>query len=363
MDDAELDDAGLEQAMRDGLERRAQRADTAVPVADRARTDVRRRRAGRVTAGLAAAAVVVAGLTTVALDRDDRAEPGPGGPPVASDTVSPIDAVWRTEYWRDMQVDVPNDWGWGGAPFRLAGRLVICGGPASDDAHDGPGYVGRPIMLSDVCGSASEAPVSGPYVWLGSALEPGTRDLADGYVEETVEVNGSRLTVATDDASLRERILSSAQGSELCASELAGPPRPSGMLIEGIGRPLSTKVCVYRRMDGVLGLAHGREFGAAETRALVGAVHAGKPTGFDCDAPGDLWVIIAVTGEPDGVGSGGTETWVVSPECRQVITDAGTLDLAPAMVAPWADGGASSALGSVGRGESLMDYLLAGGQG
>ena len=50
-------------------------------------------------------------------------------------------------------------------------------------------------------------------MWLGAARStPGRVDLGDGWVQETVEVNGSRLTVASDDPALRTRILDSAGG-------------------------------------------------------------------------------------------------------------------------------------------------------
>ncbi len=39
-------------------------------------------------------------------------------------------------------------------------------------------------------------------------------------MQQTVEVNGSRLTVATDDKPLRERILASARGGETCMSDV-----------------------------------------------------------------------------------------------------------------------------------------------
>ena len=33
---------------------------------------------------------------------------------------------WRTEYWANVAVDVPADWGYGGAPVESAGDVVAC---------------------------------------------------------------------------------------------------------------------------------------------------------------------------------------------------------------------------------------------
>ena len=54
-------------------------------------------------------------------------------------------------------------------------------------------YVGRPIMLSDLC-SGGEVLDSGiaPYVWLGADLPIGSDDLGGGFVRETVEVSAPR---------------------------------------------------------------------------------------------------------------------------------------------------------------------------
>ena len=84
-------------------------------------------------------------------------EPDPGervGEPL------PAPEQWRTEYWHDMRVDVPADWGYGGAPMDDGtDDVVACwpsamvtadGQPAGARRPDLP-YVGRPIALTDVC--------------------------------------------------------------------------------------------------------------------------------------------------------------------------------------------------------------------
>lgn len=346
-----MDDRELEQAMRDGLERRAQRADVAVPVADRARTDVRRRRAGRLTAGLAAAAVVAVTATTFALTRDEgpAREAGPTGPPVASDNGSGAEGVWRTEYWRDLQVDVPDTWGWGPAPIGMNGDPLLCGEPVFDVSPGGQGYVGRPLMLSDVCAKASDVPVSTPYVWLGSDVEVGTRDLGNGFVEETVEVDGTRLTVATDDVALRERILASATGGETCMSELdvSDPsfPRTTPGDVEREAEVLN--VCVYQSSaPGArqAALVYATTVGLNRVHAYLGALQDGERPRDQCptlDYAEGEWVVLELGTEDGEV----LRRDVVHLFCPGVDVDTDSLSrletvrLTPEMVEPWAVGG------------------------
>ena len=109
------EDAELARRMRAGLERRAREADTTAPVVSRARAAARRRRGARL-AGLAAAAVAAVAVTGVVVDR--AGSPGGVDRPGAVDEPSGevANGPWRTEYWRDLRVDVPADWGYGGAP-------------------------------------------------------------------------------------------------------------------------------------------------------------------------------------------------------------------------------------------------------
>ncbi len=67
------------------------------------------------------------------------------------------------------------------------------GGPVRDERT--VPYVGRPIVLTDVCqiypfiGPDTDPP-SVPSVWLGADVEVGSDDLGDGWVRETVEACG-----------------------------------------------------------------------------------------------------------------------------------------------------------------------------
>lgn len=369
--DAEMHDAELEQVLREGLERRAQRADVAVPVADRARTDVRRRRAGRVTAGLAAAAVVAVATTAVTLNRDNGPDEVHSNPPVASDPGSPVDGVWRTEYWRDMQVDVPDSWGWGGAPPACGvGPARSSGGQRIASDAEVP-YVGRPISNTDDCGPIPDPP-SAPYVWLGADREVGVVDLGGGYVEETVDVNGSRLTVATADEVLRERILASATGGETCMSELdmAEPSFPETVPGDVWRDAAVLNVCVYHKPNERRGgwqaeLVYATTLAMNRLHAYLTALEAGEEPRDQCptlDYQEGEWVVLEI-GTEDG------EVFrrdVLHTFCPGIDVDTGSLSgfetvrLTPALVEPWAVAGIGAVVygPSMGDSGSFSDYFI-----
>ena len=120
-----MDDRELEQAMREGLQRRAEDVDTSAPswsahrAAD-AGGDARAERGHRPGGRLAWSPWSRQGW---------RRRPG-GDEPDAGERVGepqPLPDEWRTEYWHDMSVDVPADWGYGGAPMDDGtGEVVAC---------------------------------------------------------------------------------------------------------------------------------------------------------------------------------------------------------------------------------------------
>ncbi len=87
--------------------------------------------------------------------------------PSRSGTADPDEGAvpqWRTEYWHDVQVEVPGDWWFGSAPLRLPqyGDDLYCGwgamfSPTGERATPRQamlqehGYVGRPIPLDETC--------------------------------------------------------------------------------------------------------------------------------------------------------------------------------------------------------------------
>jgi hypothetical protein len=292
-----------------------------------------------------------------------------GDDPASEGRDDTLPTEWRTEYWRDLKVDVPADWGYGGAPIE-SGGLYSCY-PEAMIGPDGSriegertlGYVGRPIALTDVCvpypDNRPEGPQA-PYVWLGADLPVGTVELGDGSVQETVEVNGSRLTVASDNPGLRERILASAAGGEQCFSNLEKPP--TEYLENDFGGPdRGMTVCAYVRGEsGVIGLTYsgvvpdvaGREFETAFSRS------AAIPAGRSCDVGSDdSWVVLNFR----------ERQYVVSLQahgCPQIMEARvpGSLPrrLSLATARPWAVGGIPAAVyASPGTDERWMyDYFI-----
>ncbi|WP_109507610.1 hypothetical protein [Nocardioides speluncae] len=343
----------VEQMVRESLERHAHEADVDVPVADRARAAAGRTpSAGRLLLVAAAVAAIAVGGVAIAQtgggDGGGPAQPTKSNAPVAVD----VPADWRTEAWRGVEVKVPPTWGWGGAPVE-DGTLLDCGigsaRAASDLGRPSAAYVGRPVYLTDACttiDAANRPAPAAPYVWLGAPLEPGTVKLS-GYTEETVEVGGTTVTVATDDAELRAQILGSARpipADAACAPELDAPPTASGVGDEGLGPPLGMTVCTYREDDGRLRLATTAEFDAEATERLLRAVH--RAPHARCTAPRDSGevAVIEARGEDKfgAAGSVNTQRLVVhlGGECPQVNQGEGWPDkkLTRAIVQEWTVG-------------------------
>ena len=111
-----------------------------------------------------------------------------------------------------VSLRVPGDWGLGASPVDpgAGDGLMMCADPPK-----GP-YVGRPVMLSDVCISEAGSDVVAPKVdavWFASPLASGTR-VIDGRTEETRDEYGVRVTVWSDDPQLRTTIFDSSDGHE-----------------------------------------------------------------------------------------------------------------------------------------------------
>ncbi len=248
------DDTELEARMRAGLERRADEVDVAVPVVARATGAVRRRHRAGLAIGFAAASV--AAVVAVTAINSNPPEP-------EVNDVQPADEVpdeWRTEYWADLRVDVPADWGYGEVPVTQSSLTCAAGASMGADGsllgvnEEASGYVGRPLP-DDACIRAPEDSDHPrlrllSYVWLGVDLPVGTVERGNGFVQETVEVNGSRLTVGSDDPEIRERILDSASGGELCLSEVEyGGDIRHDAAADG-AEATAMNVCAYRLLDG-----------------------------------------------------------------------------------------------------------------
>jgi hypothetical protein len=381
MTDKGNDRVELERLIRAGFERRAADVDTDVPVAARARAAARRRRGVRT--GLTAVCVVsVVAVAAAVVDRanvsDWRGGPAAGSPTQGSDETP----AWRTEYWHDLQVKVPADWGYGGAPMRFGGaesEVVACGAVATVSAsgeklrQDDPTmpYVGRPIAQTDLCEvypwiGPKAVPPQSPYVWLGAAVEPGTVELGDGYVQETVQVNGSTVTVATQDVGLRRQILESAKaGGETCPSELD----PNGTLPESMDptatSELSMTVCVYRSSshEESIQLAYATRLGSRAADAYLAAL-ASAPPPQDCpyeNGSESEWAVLEITRSAEV-----RLQHVVHLNCpggiataADALTSRSTVGLTPELVEPWAVQGTSAVLyGPTGSKGAMLDSFI-----
>jgi hypothetical protein len=369
-----VDEQQLEQVMRTGLRERAGHADTSAPVRQRV-TAVHPRRRGWYAMAAAAAAVVAVVAAGVALSGGDG--PSRNGEPIVG---SPGTTGWRTEYWHDMRVDVPGDWGYGSAPMRSAGETVACWPTAMVDAdgheirHDDPTlpYVGRPIAMTDLCrpypfNAADALPPQAPYVWLGADVDTGTVDLGDGWVQQTVDVNGSRLTVASDDARLRQQILDSAGGGETCMSEVEPDAGTDVFPRYQPGNPddiESMDVCAYRLREdhprfALADLVYATTVGRQAARDYLEAMALGEP-GRDVCPTADVveteWVVLEMKG-----GDGETiRRDVVHLACPgvdvggQTLTRTDRVPLTPDLVRPWAVGGVRAVIYGPNGGKGAM---------
>ncbi len=348
-----------EQEIRAELARRAAGADVSGPARDRVLRGVRRRR-GWVTPTLGAAAAVA--VTIVGLSVIGGPDPAPPAPDPAP---APAAEGWREESWQGLTVSVPDDWGWSSAPI---GRNLLC-----DEKPEAPGYVGRPIGLSDACGTYVEGQFPNgqraPYVWLGTQLEPGTVDLpTDGWVQETVVAEGVTLTVASDDAGLRAEIIDSAQPTGLCEPQLSGPPQPrwDQTFEGGIADATGLTVCAYRREtgNGPPLLTYAVE--SDDVAALAyDAITADGQARLRCasDQQASEWVVLHFTG-PDPYGPDDLTHDVVlhlaGAGCpRAELGDGTAYRLTPETVAPWATGGIPSVLvGPTGGKGAMLDSFI-----
>jgi hypothetical protein len=276
-------------------------------------------------------------LLLTACGAESAGPPASTGGPTESPTAGATG--WRTELWGGISVDVPEDWAYGGAPMASGGDTVAClagamvsasGTRVRDGDERSTPYVGRPLTLTDLCqkypfiGPDSDPPTV-PSVWLGADVEAGSDDLGDGWVRETIEAAGTTLTVTTDDARLRERILSSVGGLGTCPSSLPGPTRVHDVLIEGYGWPKSLEVCVYRRSEsGELELAYGTILGTEAARAFNETLGRAERRKMECgDEPPFEWVTLQMTGTsyPNApIGVGGTQDMVIGCGAVEVGT-------------------------------------------
>lgn len=286
------DDDRLEEAFRASLRERAGDVTADGDIAQVARAGARRRQRIKVAvAGAAAVAVIAPVGVLAALNRDGESSVNvsSGGAP----------ANWRVESYDGVQLRVPPDWGWGGVPVTIGGghEFLDCGHGAF--AHAGPDgktvlevsvdepYVGRANYgMTDLCMTGLPTPTR-PYVWLGSPIEVGSEELENGFTQQTVEVDGLRVTVASDDADEMAAILSTIAAVEVDANGCPVVSRlaESGDPLGGLGEVDSVSVCVYRheeRGEDVF-LGYSTSIEGAPAQHLLEAIKAQPAGDLDCD--------------------------------------------------------------------------------
>jgi hypothetical protein len=282
-----MNDEDLEQMVRTGLRSKAGEVEVGTGYADQARTGASARRHTRVGIVAAATAAVIVASVAVADRVGQNPDPTPIAGPTTTDAspdrtgeTSAVPGDWRVESYGGVQLRVPPDWGWGGVPMKDPApgpRLMTCGEGAFAFPGDGGQtrfvddvdmpYVGRAdYYMTDVCtsggveqGDPTAPPVAKhPWVWLGSPLAVGTVELPNDFVQETVEVNGVRVTVGDDDPAELATILGSIEGVDVddngCDAKLrtASQLRPqevSSDPFRDLGRVESVSVCAYRFID------------------------------------------------------------------------------------------------------------------
>jgi hypothetical protein len=228
----------------------------------------------------------------------------------------------------------------------------LCGGPGAIRTAEGKdlvnpdptaAYVGRPIMLSDVCGPGTVARPEAPYVWFDAQVEPGTVDLAGGYVQDTVEVDadGTTVTVGSDDQALRERILASVARQDLCpASIRSGGPDVGGLPTEGVGDLRTFDLCAYTRSVGhTYRLVYGADLDSrtyARWQQALPDPDDALATG--CPMHDEMVVLTGTFDDPYGTAPIAL-TWVVDVACNLVDSAADQAVSTPEMKDIWASGG------------------------
>jgi hypothetical protein len=332
------DDNRLEDAFRAGLQRRADDVDMTVdllgPATVAARAQRRRRVAVTGAVGLAAAALV-----TVVAVQDPGGSRGDDGTQVSDPGPSePLPTRWRTETWHGLQVEVPADWAWGASPGSCGvGAVVSADGRRGGVDFHGTPYVGRPVSNTDICGSPP-GPPRADRVWFDADVPVGENELGDGYVETTIKVDGTLLTVATDNPALAEHVLGSVRPTVGCEPRLDAAPTVDSMLMEGMRNPRSAQVCAYARdwddETAPYELVYETSLDATDAAAYHGEVYDGgrESSAAFCNPDNPERVVITIVGDDPYGGSEVTQTTVVDPICREVSGS-------PGMTTPLSDRG------------------------
>jgi hypothetical protein len=261
---------------------------------------------------------------------------------------------WRHESYDGVEVEVPDTWGWGGAPlhsdvFGGPESLGACGaGTATVQSAQDPvpyisahtGFTGRPVAMSHLClpwGSDGIMP-TGDALWFASPLPVGTREVGP-VVAETRAVGSQHVTVFSGDPVLRGQVLGTARAVDVDANGCparavlrpGGPTQP---------HPDAMSVCVYSQDTGTSVLLWSGQVPASQAQAYAAARSAAEGAGRagTCPAvPSGTWVALGLH------GSGGTQWDLADLRCARLRGPDGTaVPMTPATVRDWAAGGVTA---------------------
>jgi hypothetical protein len=310
-----------------------------------------------------AAVVVLAGCSSVS-----RPEARPEPPPSSTPSGQGIDrtvtesapADWRTEVWRDVQIEVPADWALGYAPMPQGDGALLCGvGPLEGGGGSSRPYVGRPGYGSDMClrVGIEDLALAHAGVWFGSPLPVGEVLAKTGLHQVTVGAGDSRVTVASKDEQLLRRVLASVELVDEHGNGCPLEPHVEGRYPdEGYGEIASFSVCVYERRHpaGAWERLWTGSLPVKNAERLVEAVDTAEP-GRPCPPEeGGQLVLLRITAD-DPMGDRPLDRdLVVRPGGCRALQHWGAADehwarLSAELVRPWAVPGVATYVHSSGQ--------------
>lgn len=189
---------------------------------------------------------------------------------------------WRWETHRGIEVEVPDDWGYGTT------RWPPC---IKQPPH---AYVGRPGPLPLPLCRDPVAPLDSrvAYLWFDSMRDAATHAYDAGWADETRLFDGIAVTVLTDDDQVRHRILDSARpvADDTDHPIIGGPdvrPDPGQGGLAGVGVVESVTITRYD-------LSHDRTNPMLSRTSIIGDPAAelvqtilSAPQGSGPNSPGD----------------------------------------------------------------------------
>ncbi len=218
------------------------------------------------------------------------AAPGPGSEAAAAEPAAP---GWRWESYDGVMAQVPDGWGHGrtGVSPCLAGKL-------NRPARGYVGYGSRlgPAPAISCTGPSRPTPVErNPYLWFDSQADVGGQPHGSGWKAESRVVGSQTLTVFSDDAALRTRILDSARtapggvhdgcpaGHAVTSGPDARPEQGDGLA--AMGPVESITLCRYTLGEQRDRLLASSRLSDEDSRVVVRAILA-APAGDGPDEPG-----------------------------------------------------------------------------